>query len=69
MTEQMTRPAGDQPTELQPLAYSIRQVSRLTSLGRSTIYRHISTGKLKTRKLGGRVVVTAEALSDFMGEG
>lgn len=44
------------------LAYSIREAVRATSLARSTIYNHISSGRLKAIRIGGRTVIPADSL-------
>lgn len=44
------------------LAYSIREAVQATSLARSTIYNHISKGRLKAIRIGGRTIIPAEAL-------
>lgn len=48
------------------LAYSINETRHATSLGRTTIYSHISSGRLKTKKIGGRVVILADSLRSFL---
>lgn len=44
------------------LAYSIKEASKATSLGRSTIYSHIAAGRLRANRVGGRTVIPAESL-------
>ena len=53
-----------QRTEHEPpkIGYSIREACRATSLGRSTIYFHISAGRLRAVRVGGRTIIPAEAL-------
>lgn len=52
------------------LAYSIREVCEATSLSRTTVYSHISSGRLKVIRIGGRVIVPAENLLKLInGEG
>ena len=53
-----------QSTEYDPpkLAYSIKEACRSSSLGRSTIYAHIASGKLLARRIGGRTLIPAESL-------
>ena len=38
------------PTTPPPLAYSIKDACRATSLGRTTIYAHIAAGRLKAKR-------------------
>lgn len=47
---------------LPKLGYSIREACEVSSLGRSTIFKHISSGRLKVTRVGGRTIVPADAL-------
>lgn len=47
-------------------AYSISQVCEASSLGKSSIYEHIRAGRLKAKRIGGRTIVPAEALDEFI---
>jgi excisionase family DNA binding protein len=44
------------------LAYSINEAVRVSSLGRSTIYRHIRAKRLELVRVGGRSLIPAPAL-------
>lgn len=44
------------------LAYSIKEACRASSLGRTTLYAHISAKRLRAVRIGGRVVIPAESL-------
>jgi len=46
----------------QKIGYSIREAVAATSLGRTTIYSHISAGRLRAVRVGGRTIIPAEAL-------
>ena len=46
--------------------YSIDEVIELLQTSRRTIYRYIKTGKLQAVKVGGRWMVTDQALKDFL---
>ena len=46
----------------EPLAYSIKEACRASSLGRTTIYGHIAAGRLIARRIGGRTIIPAESL-------
>lgn len=48
------------------LAYSIREACEASSLGRSTIYTLIASGRLQARKVGGRTVVLADSLRGLL---
>ncbi|TXH12240.1 MAG: DNA-binding protein [Gammaproteobacteria bacterium] len=51
------------------IGYSIREACHASSLGRTTIYNHIATGRLKATRVGGRTIISAEALyALIMGE-
>ncbi|MBL0115341.1 MAG: helix-turn-helix domain-containing protein [Sphingomonadales bacterium] len=50
------------PTTPPPLAYSIKDACRATSLGRTTIYAHIAAGRLKAKRIGGRTIIPADSL-------
>lgn len=45
------------------LGYSIREACQASSLGRTTIYSHIASGRLRVTRVGGRTIVPAEALN------
>lgn len=44
------------------IGYSIKEAMAATSLGRSTVYRHISEGTLRVVRIGGRTIIPADAL-------
>lgn len=44
------------------LAYSIREACAVSSLGRTTIYNHIASGRLESRRIGGRTIIPAHSL-------
>jgi len=44
------------------LGYSIREACQASSLGRTTLYKAISTGRLRAVRVGGRTIIPAEAL-------
>jgi excisionase family DNA binding protein len=57
-------------TVLQPLAYSIEEASRVSSIGRTNLYQLIKDGKLQARKVGKRTLIPAESLRALiLGEG
>lgn len=47
---------------LEPLAYSVREACRLSSLGRTRLYQLIAEGRLEARKIGNRTIIPAESL-------
>ena len=44
------------------IAYSIKEACKASSLGRTTLYAHIAANRLKSVRIGGRVVIPAESL-------
>lgn len=49
-------------TEAAPLAYSIAEAARVTTLGKTRIYELIREGKLQARKIGKRNIIPASSL-------
>lgn len=49
-----------------PLAYSIKDASRVTSLGRTRIYQLIAAGRLEAVKVGSRTLIPAHALRKLL---
>jgi len=59
------------PTELlthatQILAVSPNEAARLCSIGRTTLYAALSSGNLKSVKIGTRRLITIDALRDWL---
>lgn len=55
---------------LEPIAYSIAEACRVSSLGKTRVYQLISEGKLEARKVGKRTLIPAESLRRLIaGEG
>ncbi len=52
----------------EPIAYSIEDACRASSLGRTNIYRLIKEGKLTVKKIGGRTLVPADSLRRLINE-
>lgn len=44
------------------IAYSIKEAARASSLGRTSIYNHITSGRLRAVRVGGRTLIPAESL-------
>lgn len=51
-----------------PLAYSVKDACRVTSLGVTRVYQLIHEGRLDARKIGRRTVVTAASIRRLIGE-
>lgn len=55
---------------LEPIAYSIADACRVTSIGKTRLYQLINEGKLEARKIGGRTLIPADSLRRLItGEG
>jgi excisionase family DNA binding protein len=48
------------------LAYSIKDIMKLTGLARGTIDKEIRAGKLPHKRVGRKIIVTAEALKQWL---
>ena len=44
------------------LGYSIREACQASSLGRTTLYNHIASGRLRVTRVGGRTIIPADNL-------
>ncbi len=51
-----------EPDHLEPLAYSVADASRVSSLCKTRIYGLIKEGELEARKIGKRTVIPAASL-------
>lgn len=47
---------------LEPLAYSVADAIRVSSIGRTRLYQLINEGKLEVRKIGKRTLIPAASL-------
>ncbi|MBX9644924.1 MAG: helix-turn-helix domain-containing protein [Novosphingobium sp.] len=50
------------PNTPAPLAYSVEEACRVSSLGKTNIYALIKAGKLDVRKVGARTLIPAASL-------
>lgn len=50
----------------QPLAYSVADACRVSSLGRTFLFAAIKDGKLETKKVGRRRLILADSLRSFI---
>jgi excisionase family DNA binding protein len=44
------------------MAFSIKEACKASSLGRTTLYAHIKSGRLRAIRIGGRTVIPCESL-------
>lgn len=51
---------------VQLIAVSPNEAARLCSIGRTTLYVALSTGELKSVKIGTRRLITIEAIRDWL---
>ena len=49
-------------TTREPLAYSVNEACRASSLGRTRLYQLIAEGRLEVRKIGKRTLIPAASL-------
>lgn len=55
---------------IEPLAYSVEEACRVSSLGRTRLYQLMNEGKLQSRKIGKRTIIPAASLRALInGEG
>lgn len=47
---------------LAPLAYSVSEACKVSSIGRTYLYQLINEGQLEVRKIGKRTLITARSL-------
>jgi len=45
-----------------PLAYSVKEAARVSSISKSGIHNLISAGKLKAKRIGRRTIIPADSL-------
>jgi len=48
------------------LAHTIADATKISGLGKTTIYEAIGTGKLEARKAGNRTLIVADSLRSFL---
>jgi len=51
---------------VQVIAVSPNEAARLCSIGRTTLYAALSSGKLRSIKIGTRRLITIDALKDWL---
>ncbi|NMJ43140.1 helix-turn-helix domain-containing protein [Roseomonas sp. JC162] len=51
---------------MEPIAVTLPEVKRLTSLSRSTIYRLAQANKIETKKVGARTLYKVDSIRDFL---
>jgi len=56
------------PADEPKLAYSVKEVRKLVGVGVATLYKVIGQGDLRTVKLGGRTLILATDLREWLGK-
>jgi excisionase family DNA binding protein len=49
-----------------PALLSVTRAAKLLGIGRSSAYRHVTSGELPSKRLGGRVYVVTARLREFV---
>ena len=57
---------SEMPTDIERRALSVLETARSTGLSRSSIFRAIADGRLKTLKVGNRRLIRPEAIEAFL---
>jgi excisionase family DNA binding protein len=52
---------------IEPLAYSIKEAARVSSLGRTRLYELINEGQLEITRIGRRTLISAASLKKLVG--
>lgn len=65
----MTDQPKTHPQSMNPIAVSPNEAARLSGVGRTTIYAALSSGDLKSIKIGTRRLITVEAIKDWLKAG
>lgn len=55
--------------QFQPLAYSVKEACKATSLGKTYLYFLIKEGRLEARKIGNRTIIPAASLHALIESG
>lgn len=50
----------------QPMAYTVNQALAIANCGRTKFYEEITAGRIKTKRLGRRVLIRAEDLKAWL---
>lgn len=50
----------------QPMAFSVSALAAETSLSKQTIYKEIEEGRLRARRIRGRIVIPRDAVEEWL---
>ena len=53
---------------LEPLGYTIAQAGIVMSCSRSFLFREITAGRLRATKHGSKVIISRQAILEFLGD-
>jgi len=53
-------------TVLPKLGYSVKEAEKITGIGRTTLWKAVTKGKLKHFKVGRRVLFSSEHLKEYL---
>jgi excisionase family DNA binding protein len=53
---------------LEPIAFSPAQTARLLNVGRTFLYEQMDSGALRSVKVGGRRLITRQAIEQFLSD-
>ncbi|WP_439569950.1 helix-turn-helix domain-containing protein [Sphingopyxis sp.] len=57
---------GDDRSPIEPISVRVPDASRMTGLGRSTIYELIASGDIEAAKVGRATVIMVESIRNFL---
>ena len=63
----MTNETVQSEQHIEPIAVSPNEAARISGVGRTTIYAALSSGELKSIKIGTRRLITVQAIRDWLG--
>ncbi|MEZ5184298.1 MAG: helix-turn-helix domain-containing protein [Candidatus Nanopelagicales bacterium] len=49
-----------------PIAYSVAELAAETSLSKQLLYQEIESGRLRSKRIRGRIVIPASAVEDWL---
>ena len=66
ITDKTTEEVTQKATQEQRIAYSVKDIMKMTGLARGTIDKEIRAGKLPHKRIGRKIIVPAEALKQWL---
>lgn len=62
----MSLRSGAEPSPTEPISVRVPEASRMTGLGRSTIYELIASGDIEAAKVGRATVIMVDSIRKFL---